>query len=287
MWQRLSILAVLAVIACTDDTTAELAPLADDLKGDRGGRPAFVAIDPSHPLEGTPRATIMAALNELNRVAHNGTSGRQRMLATETLARIQAGDVLIGAISDARGGDLWHMCRDLESLPCDIAFPTEPNWTDRAVVAALNDEIAGYTWGNRLYFNLDGAIDAAFLAATLVHEVNHALNRSECSYYRDYFAHEVDPTLAFVEEYRAFVSECVFKRGKNATAARCDAAAHAELVERDYGLSPDLSIVLDDPSAGTRVIAESLFADDGTFGRFNPTTAAWPYDFSECEIAAP
>lgn len=287
MWQRLSTLAVLTIVACADDTPREPAPLADDLKGDRGGKPAFIAIDPLHPLEGAARATIMAALNELNRVAHNGTSGRQRTLASETLARIQAGDVLIGAIGDARGGDLWHMCRDLESLPCDVPFPSDPAWTDRDVIAALHEEIAGYTWGNRLYFNLDGSIDAAYLAATLVHEVNHALNRSECSYYKDYFAHQVDPTLAFVEEYRAFVSECVFKRGKNATAARCDTSAKVELAERDYGLSPDLSLVLDDPEAGTIAIAKSLFADDGAFGPFLPTAAAWPTAFGECQFAAP
>jgi len=155
------------------------------------------------------------------------------------------------------------------------------------VIAALHEEIAGYTWGNRLYFNLDGSIDAPYLAATLVHEVNHALNRSECSYYSDYFGHVVDPTLAFVEEYRAFVSECVFKRGKNATAARCDTSAHVELAERDYGLSPDLSLVLDDPAAGTLAIAKSLFEDDGEVGGFLPTASAWPLDFTECQIAAP
>ena len=42
------------------------------------------------------------------------------------------------------------------------------------------------------------------LAATLVHEVNHVINRSEVGYYDDL------PTSAFIHEYRAFYAEALF-----------------------------------------------------------------------------
>jgi hypothetical protein len=42
------------------------------------------------------------------------------------------------------------------------------------------------------------------LAATLVHEVNHVINRSEVGYYDDL------PTSAFLHEYRAFHAERLF-----------------------------------------------------------------------------
>jgi len=265
-------------------------PETTDFKADRSiSRPLkFVPIDARHALSGSARGTLLAALASLDRTARVGTAARQKKLAAETLARIQAGDVLIGALDDARGADLWHMCKDLDDQrACPTATPPgDPGWAGNATLfAALRRDLDGYTWGNRLYFNFGTTLVAEALATTLVHEVDHALNRSECSYYEDYFGHVVDPTLAFLEEYRAFVAECVYKRGKGATAARCDVSANAELVAREYGFTPDLSSILDpaDVARGTRPIAEGLFADDGAFGAFIPTTASWPRDFAECE----
>lgn len=287
------LVALLACVAaaCADDpATAEGPQASSDLKGDRAvTRPlTFHPIDAAHPLAGTARATLIAALAALDRTAHEGSATRQRALAAQTLARIQTGDVLIGSLDDARGADLWHMCKDLDDQrACATATPpSDPAWAGNATLfGALRRELDGYTWGNRLYFNFGVAFAPDALATTLVHELDHALNRSECFYYEDYFGHVVDPTLAFLEEYRAFVAECVYKRGKGATASRCDASALSELETRDYGLTPDLSLILDpdDAARGTRPIAEGLFADDGAFGFLIPAAALWPQDFSECE----
>lgn len=287
----LALAASLLATACADDTIeAAGAPASEDLKGDHAiARPfTFHPIDPRHAPSGSARTTLVAALGALDRIAREGTSTRQKKLAGETLARIQAGDVLIGSLDDARGTDLWHMCKDLEDQrACPTSTPpSDPTWAGNAALfAALRADLDGYTWGNRLYFNFAVTVLPEALATTLVHEVDHALNRSECWYYEDYFAHVVDPTLAFLEEYRAFVAECVYKRGKGATALRCDTSANHELGVREYGFTPDLSFFLepDEVARGTRTIAEGLFADDGRFGFFLPTAVSWPRDFAECE----
>lgn len=281
-------LALSAPSACDggDDGATAAAP---DLKGDRAGSLAFREIDPARPLAAADRKTVLAALARLSDVAQRGTSGRQRKLATETLARIVDGHVMIGSVDRARGTDLWHMCLDLgDDQRCPTSPPTDPAWAgDDALRRALADDLDGYTWGNRMYFRFGAELDATSLASTLVHEVNHVLNRSECMYYADYFTHEVEPTFAWLEEYRAFVSECVLARGSGATVSRCDTWAARQIVERGYDMTPDLAFWVDDASKGSRPIAESLFADDGRYGWLAPLTAHWPRAFAECETPEP
>jgi hypothetical protein len=67
---------------------------------------------------------------------------------------------------------------------------------------ATVDEVDGYMWSNRVY--VARGMPVARLAATLVHEVNHVINRSEVGYWDDF------PTSAFVHEYRAFHTEAMF-----------------------------------------------------------------------------
>lgn len=262
-----------------------------DVKGDRAGAPSAYTTPDGEPLPASADATLTAALSVLARVAEAGTSGRQRALAGETLERIAAGDVLIGGLSTARGEDLWHMCLDVETPErCGAAPPADPAWAgDAALRKALPEALDGYQWGNRLYFAFESGDAAGLapeaLAVTLVHETNHALNRSECSYYADILAHEEDETLAFLEEYRAFVAECVQRRGRGATAARCDTWANHQLVTLDYGFEPDLSRLLPAGETQTLFIAESLFADDGRFGWLLPQAERWPESFRACETA--
>lgn len=285
-------LLALAVATCADagdaagnDGTDAIAP--DDLKGDSATGPSYVLVDPDRPLTRGERGKLVAALKVLGDTAKRGATSRQRRLAAETLARLAAGDVRVASIGSARGRDLWHMCKDLEAQPaCAGAPPTDPTWSgDAALRAAVLADLDGYMWGDRLYFRFDSDVLAADLAATLVHETNHVLNRSECSYYSDYYQHVVDPTGAWLEEYRAFVAECVERRGASARASRCDGFARGELEARDYGLTPDLAAVTGGDPRGAVVIAESLFADDGTYGWLAPTAARWPGDFGECEAA--
>lgn len=278
----------LSALACDGSTSPQGDARPTDPKGDRGdGAHAYRTVR-DEALPADAHATLSAALAELARVEVEGSSGRQRRLAAETLARIEAGAVRLDAIERARGMDLWHMCKDLDAHDACRGEPPHEDeadtWDgDDALRDALANDLDGYMWGDRLYFRFDDALEPSALAATLVHEVNHVLNRSECSYYADYFAHEVEPTLAFLEEYRAFVTECVYRRGSNGTATRCDGWANAQLEERDYGFSPDLSRLVAEDEDGTRTIAEALFDEDGRFGWLAPSADVWPADFAECE----
>lgn len=285
---RLLALLPLFALGCDDSSSPQGDATPADPKGDRGdGAHAYrTVLDEALPADA--HGILGAALTELARVGVEGSSGRQRRLATETLARIETGAVRLDAIERARGMDLWHMCKDLDAHDACRGGPPSGEEAaafegDDALLAALATDLDGYMWGDRLYFRFDAALEPSALAATLVHEVNHVLNRSECSYYADYFAHEVDATLAFLEEYRAFVAECVYRRGSGGTAARCDGWANAQLEERDYGFSPDLTLLIAEDEDGTRTIAESLFDEDGRFGWLAPNTDVWPADFAECE----
>lgn len=71
----------------------------------------------------------------------------------------------------------------------------------RSVAArAVKDQLRGYMWDDRIY--VEEGLSPQKLASTLVHEVNHVINRSEEHYRGD--------TQALLEEYRAFYAERLF-----------------------------------------------------------------------------
>ena len=117
----------------------------------------------------------------------------------------------------------------------------------------------------------------------IVHEVNHALNRSHCSYYVDLETHELDHTKAFIEEFRAFMTEC-YLHDPDASVETCSEHAANAVVDRGYEFYPDLASVL--PS-GTDDIHElgDLIANppaDAPFGVLLPTMSNWPVEDDQC-----
>ena len=235
---------------------------------------------------------MQAALEILAGVAANGGTLLQQELARETLARITESDVLIGAIRDARGVDLWHMCKDYQLPACEDMERPDADWLGTEELrSTLIEELDGYMWGNRLYFQFGSEQDAESLAATLVHEVNHALNRSECSYYSDLDAHVVDNTLAFVEEYRAFFAECFYTHGNTANLDTCHEQTLTDLEERGYPLVADLSPLLPDGENDTREFAVLLMDNSGFVpewvGHLVPDVFHWPTHFDPCDEAFP
>lgn len=171
----------------------------DDFVTDGGGKAddpnerRFVEIDPSHSTV-TFRRSINRALNKL--AAHDSE------LAQLTLRSIEDGLVLIDDLRDLT-------CADFERVRADLP---EANLSpeDRATLhvrgsdatAAIEAALDGYMWSNRIY--VARGMTTQRLAATLVHEVNHVLNRSEVGYYDDL------PTSAFLHEYRSFYAESLF-----------------------------------------------------------------------------
>jgi hypothetical protein len=178
-------------VACAAPGDDPFAPVAGDGKEDRGGASGrFIEVDPAHS-SAAFRTYVHQALDRL--AAHDSE------LARLTLASIGAGYVALDELADLTCADFLRVRDDLPALglmPADHARLRERN---SVVTAAIAAEIDGYMWSNRIY--VSRGQDPQRLAATLVHEVNHVVNRSEVGYYDDL------PTSAFVHEYRAFFAE--------------------------------------------------------------------------------
>lgn len=282
--RRVSIVlaAGLVLAACAGSETSE-GESEDDI-AKRAHR--YVDVSAEAPMTGVPRDKILRALVKIDRVARDTKSPLRRALAAETLARIESGDVLLGSIAAARGIDRWHMCKDEKERACEGPMPAADDRTwqgDAALARKLEADLAGYQWGNRIYFTLSSETDVDELAATLVHEVDHVANRSECNYYRVIDAHVVEPDPAYVEEFRAFLSECYFNE-ESATVAKCSAYAKGRV--DDYGFDAKLSRVLpnrsDDPAKLADLILAAETDRDAKFGRLVPRKRDWPSSFGAC-----
>jgi hypothetical protein len=183
-------------------------PSADDEEeNDGGGGKAdgtsrFVEVDPSHSTKSF-REYIGKALDQLEEAGHDmpGDGGR---LAKATAAAIEAGLVHVDELRDLTCSDFEHVRSDLP----DAHLQPEDRATIHAhgskAAKAIEGELDGYQWGNRIYLSRQMTITR--LAATLIHETNHVLNRSEIGYYDDL------PSSAFVHEYRAFYAESLYDK---------------------------------------------------------------------------
>ena len=188
MLARLSLLA--AFVACA-------APSEDGSDGSGTGGKAddtqrFVEVDPGHT-NPTFRSYIGKALDLLE--AHDSE------LAYLTLRSIEAGYVKLDELADLTCEDFIRVGKDLPDL--EIAASDYDSLTPRSeLLAEITNQLDGYMWSNRIYVSRGQT--SKRLAATLIHEVNHVLNRSEVGYYDDL------PTSAFLHEYRSFYAESLF-----------------------------------------------------------------------------
>ena len=178
---------------CTGPGDGDDETIANDGKGDRDSGSRFDEVDPTHSTR-TFREYINKALNEMTAEGSD--------LALLTLASIESGRVRIDDLRDLTCADFERVRVDLPDAgltPADRA-----TLRDRTSEAAKSIENAldGYMWSNRIYVSKGQT--AKRLAATLVHEVNHVINRSEVGYYDDL------PTSAFIHEYRSFYAESLF-----------------------------------------------------------------------------
>jgi len=187
------LLVLTAACSASPDGPEEEDFVTDGGKGDDATERHFVEVDPTHSTY-TFRRSISRALNKL--AAHDSE------LAHLTLKSIEDGLVLIDDLRDLTCADFERVRADLP----DAGLTPEDRATlhDRGsdAAAAIEAELDGYMWSNRIY--VARGQTTLRLAATLVHEVNHVLNRSEVGYYDDL------PTSAFLHEYRSFYAESLF-----------------------------------------------------------------------------
>ncbi len=171
----------------------------DEMDDGAGGKadgvaPRFVEIDTTHT-NATFRAYIGKALDAL--------SADSSDLAQMTLESIEDGRVKIDEMADLTCADFLHVINDLPDLGLSPTDHANLERRGNEAAAAIQNELDGYMWSNHVY--VSRGIDARHLAATLIHEVNHVVNRSEVGYYDDL------PTSAFLHEYRAFWVESQFE----------------------------------------------------------------------------
>lgn len=179
--------AFVAACAVPPDDAHDADDFATDGKADGTTSHKFTEVDAGHSTA-TFRSYIARGLDAL---ATNDGVGRL------TLQSINAGRVHIDEFADLTCADYLRVIADLPALGL-----TPADWGKRGVATKLEAELDGYMWGNRIYVARD--LPMRRLAATLVHETNHVINRSEVGYYDDL------PTSAFIHEYRAFYMEREF-----------------------------------------------------------------------------
>ena len=228
--------ALLLFAACTapggGDAVDDETP---DDKGDRGvasgGR--FIEVDPTHSSKAF-RTYVGKALDVL--------AADHTELAQLTLRSISAGYVKLDELADLT-------CPDFERVRADLpdAGLTPDDYGTLGAKRAIEAELDGYMWSNRIY--VARGQTPKRLAATLIHEVNHVVNRSEVGYYDDL------PTSAFVHEYRSFYLEAQF-----------DPAEYAGVDLVDYVIT---NYELDRSKICATVLAHPLTP------QLLPTAAAW------------
>lgn len=131
---------------------------------------------------------------------------------------VATGRVQLDELRDLSRADYLRARR--EFLKEGVKLPERPN---AAAFRAITTSLNGYMWDDRIY--LTPGLSPKELARTIVHEVNHVLNRSEEHYRSD--------RQILVEEYRAFYAERVFAK-EPLSAAACRALK--EQVIADYNL---------------------------------------------------
>jgi hypothetical protein len=169
-------------------------------------------------------------------------------LGFETYKSIVTGRVQVDVLEDLS---------DLDYSTVLVFYGLAPGTPRADALPAILADLAGYMWGNRVYVVLGSSTEA--LAATLMHEVNHVLNRSDENYYlpldpvpteaeRIEILGElrVDEGRGFAEEYRAFYLEAVLAGaaldvGKTESMAtlKAEVAALYEWTTLDLSRFPD------------------------------------------------
>lgn len=182
---------------------------------ERGMEHVFLEVNPART-SASFRRYVGAALDVLRK--------SDTKIGRLTWELVATGRVQLDELRDLNRADYLRARRELQKD--GVQLPMRPG---DAAFRAITRSINGYMWDDRIY--LAGGLKPKELASTIVHEVNHVLNRSEEHYRSD--------RQILVEEYRAFYSERMFAK-QALTPMACRALK--ERVIADYnlrGVTPD------------------------------------------------
>lgn len=171
------------------------------------------------------RTYVQKALDELKK--------SDAPIARMTFEAIVTGKVQIDDLTDLTRSDYLRMVKEFKKDGIQLDKNGWGTLGDprSGTMRAITNEVDGYMWDDRVY--VSPGRKPRDLAATLVHEVNHILNRSEEHYRTD--------AAIFLEEYRAYYAEALFREEPVDDPAFC--LRLKERVIEDYGLdgvTPDL-----------------------------------------------
>jgi len=163
------------------------------------------------------REYIAKALNHLR---NSGTEIGER-----TFELVTSGKVTLDELSDLTRGDFMHIRKEFAREGVDLPVEDYARLHDSRATAtrAIATTVNGYMWDDRIY--VARGLSTELLAKTIVHEVNHVLNKSEENY-------RGEPAI-FLEEYRAHYAEKLLD-GVRMTAAVCKEIKLG--IIRDYAL---------------------------------------------------
>ena len=137
-------------------------------------------------------------------------------IAKHTLKSIKEGRVKIGLLRDLTKNDYKKILLDLKRngkrTKLTLKDYKKIRSKNSAVLKEISRQFGGYMWDDRIY--VARGLPARTLAKTLIHEVNHVINKSHIGYY-------TSETNAFIEEYRAFYVEALYESSKKPNKKNC------------------------------------------------------------------
>jgi hypothetical protein len=164
------------------------------------------------------RRYVAAAVDELR--------NSNAKVAKVALDAIESGRVRVDTLDDLTRDDYARVRRDYMKDGTVLPEKFDPDDHKSRAWRAITQDLNGYMWDDRIYITWGQSPKQ--LASTLVHEVNHVLNKSEEHYRGD--------KAALREEYRAFYVEALFASGGNGPLSAAKCREIKEGVIRDYAL---------------------------------------------------
>jgi hypothetical protein len=147
-------------------------------------------------------------------------------IGLRTFEYVTSGRVKLDELADLTRGDFNHIRKEFAREGVELPVEDYARLHDERATAtrAITSSVNGYMWDDRIY--VARGLSVEMLARTIVHEVNHVVNKSEENYRGE--------KAIFIEEYRAHYAEALLAKKNVSDPAVCRAIKLG--IIRDYAL---------------------------------------------------